>query len=466
MRKLVRTLALPALLVLLVAGGSAVARPCDGSLAGDWTSDGYGQFLRITEKDAVASLELFEITACSCLPRFHAHRTSAPGESPAMFKLDAAPATIPFELDAKGDLRMQSPGAASFIRWRRAKEPPPAFGHDAANDPVSCCEVFWHTFAEQYGFFALRKIDWQRVHEEFRPKVTAATTPAQLFDLFQAMLEPLHDAHVSMRAPDLQRQWGSRRPEARIPTDEEFDRGFAMIDREYVDGALTAGCNGRVRFGRLRGSLAYVRIEAFGGYSPFGGFDATRKELARTLELATAQAAGCDALVIDVRRNGGGSDVLGLDVAARLTERDYVGFVKRARSDPLDPTRWTEPQTSIVRPAAGARFLGPVFLLTSSSSVSAAETFTMATLGREPKVVRVGEATQGVYSDVLERHLPNGWSVGLPNEIFLTEAGESFEMRGVPPDHVIPTFAPADLEAGKDAALERVFELLDDARDR
>jgi hypothetical protein len=31
---------------------------------------------------------------------------------------------------------------------------------------------------------------------------------------------------------------------------------------------------------------------------------------------------------------------------------------------------------------------------------------------------------------------------------------------------VIPTFAPADLEAGKDAALERVFELLDDARDR
>ncbi|MSR47412.1 MAG: hypothetical protein EXS13_10170 [Planctomycetes bacterium] len=61
------------------------------------------------------------------------------------------------------------------------------------------------------------------------------------------------------------------------------------------------------------------------------------------------------------------------------------------------------------------------------------------------------------------RRLPNGWTFGLPNEVFLTEAGLHFEARGVPPDRPAPVFAPADVAAGKDACLDRVFELLDDS---
>ena len=84
----------------------------------------------------------------------------------------------------------------------------------------------------------------------------------------------------------------------------------------------------------------------------------------------------------------------------------------------------------------------------------------MALMGRTPSVTRIGNHTQGVFSDVLGRALPNGWSFGLPNERFLTVDGLSFDGPGVPPDIETAVFTPADLESGVDSALETALELL------
>jgi C-terminal processing protease CtpA/Prc len=99
-------------------------------------------------------------------------------------------------------------------------------------------------------------------------------------------------------------------------------------------------------------------------------------------------------------------------------------------------------------------------LLTGIDSVSAAETFTMALMGRTPAVTRSGENTQGVFSDVLGRTLPNGWRFGLPNEIFLTEGGKTFDAVGIPPDIAVPVFPSEDLKKGRDSCLEKALELL------
>jgi C-terminal processing protease CtpA/Prc len=74
-------------------------------------------------------------------------------------------------------------------------------------------------------------------------------------------------------------------------------------------------------------------------------------------------------------------------------------------------------------------------------------------------VVRVGENTQGVFSDVLGRRLPNGWRFGLPNERFLTN-GLSYDGPGIAPDVPVPVFPAADLESGHDGPLERAIVLL------
>ena len=108
-------------------------------------------------------------------------------------------------------------------------------------------------------------------------------------------------------------------------------------------------------------------------------------------------------------------------------------------------------------------FRGPVVHLIGLRSVSAAETFTQALMNREPKVVRVGENTQGVFSDVLGRRLPNGWRFGLPNERFVTN-GKAYDGPGIPPDVMVPVFPPTDLASGRDGAIERALELLRDKK--
>jgi C-terminal processing protease CtpA/Prc len=130
-----------------------------------------------------------------------------------------------------------------------------------------------------------------------------------------------------------------------------------------------------------------------------------------------------------------------------------VAYAKQARSDPDDPTRWTDAQPSEVRPSSRPSFHGPVVELTGIHSVSAAETFTQALLKRMPKVTRIGENTQGVFSDVLTRRLPNGWTFGLPNERFVTD-GKTYDVAGIAPDVAVPA-ADALTEALVRAGLDR-----------
>ena len=113
--------------------------------------------------------------------------------------------------------------------------------------------------------------------------------------------------------------------------------------------------------------------------------------------------------------------------------------------------------SSLAKPTRAAP-IGP--LKGAPDSVSAAETFTMTVLDRQPHVTRVGANTQGVFSDVLGRKLPNGWSFGLPNEIYLTKDGRAFDETGVPPDVEVPIFPTEDLANGRDSALNKAVELL------
>ena len=93
-------------------------------------------------------------------------------------------------------------------------------------------------------------------------------------------------------------------------------------------------------------------------------------------------------------------------------------------------------------------------------TISAAETFTQALMGRSPPITRIGENTQGVFSDVLSRRLPNGWRFGLPNEVFRTPQGTTFDGPGIPPDAAVPVFADEDVAAGKDPGVAKALEIL------
>jgi C-terminal processing protease CtpA/Prc len=260
-----------------------------------------------------------------------------------------------------------------------------------------------------------------------------------------------------LQAKEINKGYRRMRPN---PQPLEKPQRVTEIIKSRLQGQIQSGCNGKIKFGMLTDRVGYIRIAGFAGYSTKRDFDDWVKALHETLDKALAGCHGWRGLVIDVRVNGGGSDVLGVEVASRLATKDYLAFAKRARSDPEDPAQFTPPQETWVRVGKEPRFGGKVVVLTGLDSVSAAETFTMALMGRTPAVTRIGQNTQGVFSDILGRTLPNGWRFGLPNEIFLTESGKTFDKVGIPPDIAVPVFPPEDLSKGRDSCLEKALELL------
>jgi C-terminal processing protease CtpA/Prc len=279
------------------------------------------------------------------------------------------------------------------------------------------------------------------------------------------MIGPLGDAHTNVVLGDTI-AFQAGRPGSAIASYKEFlpflERVVASTNR-YLGVELTAWGNDLISYADLSDGVGYLRIVAFDGYSETGRIDDDRAALTKALHeiFTNDRVTTLKGLIIDLRINGGGSDELALQLAGHLTNVAYPAYAKQARNDVGDPTRFTPAQMVNVQPSSGGRFAGPIVLLTSSLTISAAETFTQATLNREPAPIRIGENTQGVFSDVLQRHLP-GCTVafGLPNEDFVTKDGVSFDRIGIPPDVRISTFRETELTEGRDAAMDRARQII------
>ena len=356
------------------------------------------------------------------------------------------------------EMWMQPRGTASRRRMIRTDALPSPCGEEREVDPLFVFDVFWQTFEEHYPFFEMKGVDWRAVRDRERPRVSAETTDDDLWDILQGILEEREDAHTYLATADMKKFYHGQRADPNPLDKDGRARAFSVIDESYLEAPPESRCNDQMAIGRLPGGVRYFRLTSFNGYGDdfLDGLDC----LEGVLDDLLAEPESIEGLVIDVRINGGGSDPYGLAIASRLATAEYLAYTKETRNDPEDPNSWTEGQHSIVRPTTGVGFTGPVVELTGINSVSAAETFTMALIGRTPKVTRIGQNTQGVFSDVLGRMLPNGWRFGLSNERFLAEDGTNFEGPGIPPDIETPVFTPEELEARRDSAIEKAMEIL------
>ncbi len=410
---------------------------------------------------------MFEVTTTTCVPGFTAQRDPAAiaGREATFTTSDGDVLFI--RPGGTADHRvLHQDGAASDVRIDRLARLPSVCEHPTPNTPAGNFEVFSRTWAENYILFDQKKVDWNTVVRANERKVTASTTPAELFDIFSGMIEPFHDRHTFISAPDIKRQFSNYRPgtdrviRGNMPKfrSEGMPALLAITDRVLLKTPLRKWCNDQLQYGHLDDTTGYLRILSFSGYAK-GGFAAGLAALQTALDEIFSDPQ-LKALVIDVRINFGGEDPYGLEIASRLATSEYLAYTKEARSDPVDRNKWTPGDASMVRPSVRPGFRGPVVELTGPLTISAGETFTQALMGRIPKVTRIGENTQGVFSDVLGRKLPNGWDFGLPNEVFRTPQGSTFDGPGIPPDIAVPVFADSDVAAGKDPATRKALEIL------
>jgi carboxyl-terminal processing protease len=160
-------------------------------------------------------------------------------------------------------------------------------------------------------------------------------------------------------------------------------------------------------------------------------------------------------LIIDLRFNGGGEDENSMTWASWLVNASKT-VIKRT-------ARWgnsvTEPTYVTITPQQNA-FDGNIIVLTSQFTVSAAENFLLA-LQQYDHVTVIGEQTQGAFSDMLGKNLPNGFEFTLSNEIFSDLNNNLYEGKGLPTDIPTSVFTQSELNNHKDFALEKAITLAD-----
>lgn len=448
--RLLPTVGIAAALVAAPLSGPLAASAAT-SLDGVWQLDGYGTVVAIDNGKA----ELFSTTSISCTP---AGEYTQSGDR---FTADEEQA---FTIRGRRDRAvMHVEGNVGDKHLRRLAKLPKLCTVPGATGPLAVFDQFWATYNENYPFFRAKGIDWVKVRDTYRPRVTPGISDAALAGLLSDMIKPLGDAHTAIRTADGEPLFAGVRPGTTLPTPELEAVLRPYIEKTALKGVkFTSYANERIGYADLPGRIGYLRVIAFLGYGEVPDYNAERDILNATLDkiLTGQRVKNLRGLIVDLRINGGGSDQLALDVASRLTGKPFFAYTKRARNNPADPTEFTTPQPLFVHPSERTKYTGPIALLTGGSQMSAGETFTQAMMNRTPRPIRIGQNTQGVFSDVLVRTLPNGWQFIVPNEEFRTRDWKAFDGPGIPPDVRTPVFTPAEFAAHRDTAFTTALNLL------
>jgi carboxyl-terminal processing protease len=330
--------------------------------------------------------------------------------------------------------------------------------------PMAVIDAIGGIFAAHYAFFKARHVDWPALVAAAKSKVGAETSQEELLQIANELLQNLDDDHVTLVAQingeTIECNMGGAAVLRRISgktcattaeQDDVIERWKQSVWTDEIEDALLddtarTRANRNITYGLIDGEVGFLSLLSM------EDFDASNDDDAAVLDAALDEAMAlfedARAVIVDVSLNDGGEDVLARRIAARFAAKRTLAYSKYAGD-----TSAARPQEIFIEPGDGPRYTGPVYLMTSNVTVSAAEIFTFV-MRALPNVTHVGQTTRGALSDVLTKRLPNGWRVTLSNEVYLDAAGKAWEGRGIPPKVEIPVFTPSG-----DAAMTHVQAL-------
>ncbi|HEY3862004.1 MAG TPA: S41 family peptidase [Verrucomicrobiae bacterium] len=164
-------------------------------------------------------------------------------------------------------------------------------------------------------------------------------------------------------------------------------------------------------------------------------------------------------LIVDVRLNGGGSDKLAEQFAARFVEKNFTYAYSQFRNGPSH-TDLTEKYPRVIKPGGPWRYDRPVILLIGQKCLSSDESFVGMMTG-DPLVTTMGDHTGGSSGNPKIIKLPLDMTVSVPQWIDYLPDGTLLDGHGFQPQ--IPfTPAPGAFLGERDdlltAALERLAQ--------
>lgn len=327
---------------------------------------------------------------------------------------------------------------------------PPFEGCPGRSTSHDVFNALWSAFDGEYALFGIRLTDrsWDSIGHEICDQVTDDMSGPELFDLMLTMLEFLDDGHVQLVADDLgldEDAWVSEYP--------YYDELYALegnAEDNYLDGSLSWAAQDWFAWGTI-GSVGYVSITSMDGLSESEEEDDDRAAANDAMAQVVADLGGSQALIVDVRANEGGWDGVALDIARWFSGPATLAWSEQIRNGPEhdDFSPWEDVEVGDAVPDA---YGGPVVLLTSGGTFSAAETFALAMQVRDDVAI-IGERSSGHFSDLFDGELPNGWEYSLSGERYRAADGNIYEAQGVPVDEEVGLDVDA-LASGQDVILE------------
>lgn len=317
---------------------------------------------------------------------------------------------------------------------------------DFSNSYSGNFEALWSIIDERYCFFEQAEktfgLDWNAVHEKYKPQADTCKSDAQLFDILDNMLKELRDGHVNLSSiygTSYYWDWQLNYPQN---FSDSIQRNYLGNNFRFTNG---------IKYTELTDSIGYMYAESFAS-----GFNTDN------LSLMFLNLKNCKGIVLDIRNNGGGMITAAEKLASSFTNvKIHSGYIKHKTGKGHND--FSAPEKIYLEPTEGIAWLRPVVVLTNRGVYSAANHFVM--LMRElPNVLVVGDRTGGGGGLPFNSTLPNGWSIRFSACPVLDAQGNDTEF-GIEPD------LPADITTedwnnGRDTMIETAKQIILDYYDK
>ncbi|AXT58190.1 hypothetical protein D1815_21380 [Aquimarina sp. AD1] len=471
---LTKTTSSSLLLIVILLIGCKPNEDKNHSIKGIWKSIGYGEILKIDAN----SYEYFDISDISCLP-----------------VKEGTVSEVANSMQVSNDTLIINRGFNRY-RYLRIKKLPDFCNQNSKdkNNILYNFEVFANTYKNHYAYFKLNKIDWDNLYINSKNKINSKSTEVDLYIVMEDMIEKLKDNHGSITPTDEVYKLAENQIQPELAEEEtkelkeygDFEIA-GMVANYYLKEDLTKD-TWLMKWGKMENNVGYIQIKAMFLYADLNLNDSLVKEngfistymdafdslnyqqqiseevdgISKLMDTIMQDLKETNYLIIDVRFNGGGHDVVSLEILRRFNSVRKKIAVKKARHN----NKYTI-KTPIYLEAAKNPYTKPVYLLTSQQSASAADMMALSSMELD-NLKRIGSHTNGAISDALQKTLPNGWYFSLSNEIYTDNNDKCYENIGVPVNYELnypndrQTFFRSvadDLEKDKKNILNAINEL-------
>jgi hypothetical protein len=309
------------------------------------------------------------------------------------------------------------------------------------NDPYGNFDALADIIDTRYCFFNEKNIDWAQITSSYRNRIFPKITSEELFSLCSEMINELHDGHCNLSSSwdvSYYREWWSDYP-------QDFD--LRVLQEYYLGFDYRTTCG--ILYKILPNNIGYLYYPSFSNDVGEGNLDNILSYL-----------SVCNALIIDIRNNGGGKMSNIRPFVSRFIHKKTIGgyiYHKTGKGH----NDFSEPYPIEYEPAESNHivFDKPIVVLTNRSCYSAANDF-IAVMKSLNNVKIVGAKSGGGGGLPFSSELPNGWGIRFSACPVTDVDGNSIEP-GIEPSEGCECHSyDSDFFEGKDPILDFACQIL------